>query len=208
MIASQYEITLPRDYDMTVIRDRVATRGHALDNYPGLGLKAYLVRDVACGAASNAYAPLYLWTDEVAAGTFWWGGDGFGGIVRDFGRPTVRTWFGGRHRAGDAHGAAPTLGVRTTLSIPHDLDPRATVAEADAVTEALLDDQGLHSATWAIDPTSWELLVFTLHASTGHAQLGSEPTHASSPLHARWGNADSTSFEVLHLSAPEIDALT
>ncbi|WP_433257560.1 DUF4865 family protein [Streptosporangium sp. CA-135522] len=34
----QYEITLPADYDMKIIRHRVATRGSAMDAFPGLGL--------------------------------------------------------------------------------------------------------------------------------------------------------------------------
>lgn len=45
MHAMQYEITLPSDYDMGIIRDRVATRGHLLDTFPGLGVKAYLMRE-------------------------------------------------------------------------------------------------------------------------------------------------------------------
>ena len=120
----------------------------------------------------------------------------------------MRTWLGGRHLPGTEHRAIPSLAVKTTLAIPHDLDPQATAAEAAAVTEALLDDHGLHSATWAIDPTSWELLVLTLHTGTEHGHVRSEHTQASSPLNPRWGHADSTSYEVLHLSAPGIDALT
>lgn len=45
MHAMQYEITLPADYDMGIIHDRVATRGALLDTFPGLGLKAYCVRE-------------------------------------------------------------------------------------------------------------------------------------------------------------------
>lgn len=45
MQAMEYEITLPADYDMEIIRNRIATRGHLMDAYPGLGLKAYLVRE-------------------------------------------------------------------------------------------------------------------------------------------------------------------
>jgi hypothetical protein len=33
----QYSIPLPADYDIAIIKERVATRGHALDAYPGLG---------------------------------------------------------------------------------------------------------------------------------------------------------------------------
>lgn len=50
MYAKQYEITLPADYDMHVIRDRVARGGHLLDERAGLGLKAYS----SANAASTA----------------------------------------------------------------------------------------------------------------------------------------------------------
>ena len=34
----QYEITLPADHDMRIIRERVAANGHRMDDVPGLGL--------------------------------------------------------------------------------------------------------------------------------------------------------------------------
>jgi Domain of unknown function (DUF4865) len=40
MQAMQYEIALPADYDMAIIRDRVATKGAMTDDFEGLGLKA------------------------------------------------------------------------------------------------------------------------------------------------------------------------
>jgi hypothetical protein len=61
MHAMQYEITLPADYDMEIIRERVATRGAALDDFAGLGLKAYLIRERGVdGSPVNQYAPFYL----------------------------------------------------------------------------------------------------------------------------------------------------
>ncbi len=57
----QYPIGLPADYDMNVIRERVRTRGSALDDRAGLNLKAYCVRERAVdGSSVNAYAPFYL----------------------------------------------------------------------------------------------------------------------------------------------------
>src|ERR1700712_1556022 len=100
MLATQYEIPLPTDYDMGIIRRRVADRGHLLDEYPGLTLKAYLVQDVGSGAQQNSYAPFYLWADTGATASFFWGGGGFSGIVRDFGRPRVSTWVGADFRHG------------------------------------------------------------------------------------------------------------
>ncbi|MBB6417958.1 hypothetical protein HDC93_003552 [Streptomyces sp. AK010] len=62
MHALQYEITLPAGYDMGIIRDRVARRGHVLDDWAGLGLKAYPIRERGLrGSPVNAYAPFSLW---------------------------------------------------------------------------------------------------------------------------------------------------
>jgi len=62
MYAMQYEITLPADYDMKIIRNRVEKRGHLLDTFPGLGLKAYLIRERGMDDSPiNQYAPFYLW---------------------------------------------------------------------------------------------------------------------------------------------------
>lgn len=60
MLAMRYAITLPADYDMGIIHDRVATKGPLLDDFPGLGVKAYLVRERGeHGSPVNQYAPFY-----------------------------------------------------------------------------------------------------------------------------------------------------
>src|SRR3954471_3200474 len=96
----QYEITLPADYDMGIIRKRVADRGHLTDAFPGLALKAYLVRERAADASwpkahstVNQYAPFYLWRTSEGMNSFLWG-PGFRGLSADFGRPPVRHWLG------------------------------------------------------------------------------------------------------------------
>ena len=74
MYAMQYEITLPSDYDMNIIRHRVATKGHLLDMFPGLGLKAYLIRECGVdGSLVNQYAPFYLWASIAGMNRFLWG---------------------------------------------------------------------------------------------------------------------------------------
>lgn len=110
MHAMQYEITLPADYDMEVVRRRVASRGHALDAWEGLGLKAYLIRERGVhGSPVNQYAPFYLWNSVEGMNSFFWGG-GFQGIVDDFGRPSAHQWTGLAYEAGG--GAAPPRGWR------------------------------------------------------------------------------------------------
>lgn len=184
MLATQYAIPLPADYDMTVIRRRVAERGHLLDDYPGLALKAYLVQDVALGAPQNQYAPFYLWTDTGAAASFLWGGGGFAGIVRDFGRPTVSTWLGLDFRRGRAHGEPAASATLQRRPLTPGEDP---AGEAERLRR-LLDDgaegDDVLSIAAAIDPARWEAVVFTLRTAD-----------VSAP-------GEGTAFEVLHVSEP------
>jgi hypothetical protein len=188
MDAMQYEISLPAGYDMGIIRDRVATNGHILDHFPGLGLKAYLIRDRADGSIINQYAPFYLWNDSVGMNRFLWGGDGFGHICSDFGRPEVRHWAGvgclpGPDRGGPVHSA-----TRRTELLPPEIDPQALVAEAVAELEKGASESGVHTTALAVDPRTWELVRFTLWTAEPPEDAG-------------------TRYQVLHLSTPEIERL-
>jgi hypothetical protein len=184
----QYDVRFPHDYDMTVVRERVATRGHLLDDLPGLGLKAYLVRDVAAGPPVSSYSPFYLWTEHDAAARFLWGGGGFAGIVRDFGRPPVRTWLGGGYAGGDAT-AATTAVVRTDPVATGD-DLVVTLERAATRTREAAAVSGVLAAAHLVDPTSWTLTTLSLLASPAAA-----------------ADLSGDVFEVLHVSAPEAGRL-
>lgn len=183
MHAMQYEITLPADYDMEIIRKRVATRGPLLDDFSGLGMKAYLIRERGGVSPVNQYAPLYLWSAPEGMNAFLWG-PGFQGIVDDFGRPEVRHWTGLSFQEGPATGALPRTAVRRRERIADTLRP------ADAVEAALEENSrsalapGAVATALAVDPRHWELLHFSLWEH--------EPPE---------GPGDR--YEVLHLSAPE-----
>ncbi|MBV2156240.1 DUF4865 family protein [Kitasatospora sp. SUK 42] len=200
MHAMQYEITLPADYDLGIIRKRVAERGHLLDAHPGLGLKAYLVRERGQdGSPVNQYAPFYLWRTAEGMNGFLWG-PGFRGLSADFGRPAVRHWLGaglsrgaraqgvraGDARIGDARTEPPTTATRETVRLPETADP------AEAVERALAElpvHSDLHTAAVAVDPSRWELLRFALW-------------HGPAPE-----EVPGTRYRVLHLSRPELDRL-
>ena len=64
MYAMQYEMALPADYDMEIIRERVRARGALLDAFPGPGLRSYCVRERGIdGSSLNQYAPVVRhWT--------------------------------------------------------------------------------------------------------------------------------------------------
>ncbi|MFD0411278.1 DUF4865 family protein [Kitasatospora sp. NPDC127116] len=210
MHAMQYEITLPADYDMGVIRKRVADKGRLLDAHPGLGLKAYLVRERGRqGSPVNQYAPFYLWRTVEGMNGFLWG-PGFRGLSADFGRPAVRHWLGAglthgapgtsaasasaseaaspTEAASSTEGAAgpPTTATRETVRLPESADP------AEAVERALADlptHPALHTAAVAVDPSRWELLRFALW-------------HGPAPE-----DEPGVRYQVLHLSRPELDRL-
>ncbi|MER7515467.1 DUF4865 family protein [Streptomyces sp. NPDC126499] len=182
MHAMQYDITLPADYDMGIIRKRVATRGHLLDDFPGLGLKAYLMREREDGSPVNQYAPYYLWADPAGMNAFLWG-PGFQGIVRDFGRPAVQHWTALAYDEGPAASAAPRAATRRRRPLPEGAAPADAVAEAlDRHTREAAAD-GVVASALAVDPRHWELLSFTLWAAPEPQDEGEH-------------------FQVLHLSAP------
>ena len=190
MIAAQYEILLPADYDMEVIRRRVREHGAALDARPGLASKAYLIQDITAGSPVNSYSPFYLWRDPAAMAAFHWGGQGFSGIVRDFGRPVVRTWIGGGFVRGDAFSATPAYAILRTSALPPAVDPVET-AELLSSRAVAARGENVHSHAWGIDPNSWQSAEFTL--------LAEHPGPAADP--------ETTVYTVLHLSSPELEAL-
>ncbi|MBB4965012.1 DUF4865 family protein [Saccharothrix violaceirubra] len=177
----QYEITLPADYDMGIIRDRVATKGHLLDAFPGLALKAYLVREREAGSPVNAYAPFYLWRTAEGMNSFLWGA-GFRGLSADFGRPVVRHWVGAGFDRGPAHDGTPTAATRVVDTLAPDADPAEALDRA--LARAAEHTPDVHSVAVAVDPSRWELVRFTLYA-------GEAPD-------------EGVRYRVAHLSRPEL----
>ena len=183
MHAMQYAITLPADYDMQIIRRRVKSKGHLMDGFEGLGLKAYGIRERGVeGSPVNEYAPFYLWADPEAMTRFLTGA-GFGGVSADFGRPSVRHWQGLFHRPGPAAATVPRAFTRRIESLPESTDPATAIGQAVAAHEELATTDGVHSTALALDPRHWELVHFTLWTHTAPASAGDR-------------------YQVLHLSAP------
>ncbi|MYY87370.1 MULTISPECIES: DUF4865 family protein [unclassified Streptomyces] len=184
MHAMQYEITLPADYDMGVIRHRVASKGHLLDEFPGLGFKAYLMRERGVdGSPVNQYAPFYLWNTTEGMNAFLWG-PGFQGLCEDFGRPVVEHWTTLAYEEGPASGAVPRVAVRRRQRIPSATPLPGLAAELAAEAERLARREGAVSALTAVDPQRWEAVHFSLRESGAPREVGDV-------------------FQVLHVSAPE-----
>ncbi|MFJ3490652.1 DUF4865 family protein [Leifsonia aquatica] len=182
MYAMQYQVTLPADYDMEIIRDRVRRTGHLLDGFDGLEFKAYLIQEKAHGATRNAYAPFYVWRDIDGMRSFCWGEPGYSSIIRDFGRQPIQDWTLHRIVRGPAdYDSARSLTVET-LPLPTDAPPSRSL---DQITEQfLLRPAGTTVAlVTAVDVTSWSLIRVTLSTI--------EPNQSSTRVAA---------YEVLHVS--------
>lgn len=192
MHAMQYEIGLPSDDDTGIVRDRVARAGHLLDDWEGLGVKAYLMRERGRdGSPVNQYAPFYLWNTVAGMNAFLWGG-GLQRIRDDFGRPSVRQWTGLAYGAGGAVDSVARVAVRRRAALPDRARLADAVADAVRETTRLAELDGAVLAATTVDTSRWELVHFSRWAHDGP--------------NAR-GEREGAVFRVLHLSAPGRDRL-
>ena len=190
MHAMQYTITLPADYDMGIIRTRVATRGSGTDAFGGLGIKAYLIREKNVhGSAVNEYAPFYLWADPAGLISFMFGTP-FTAIIDDFGRPPVLHWAGTTFALGPtAHRLlVATFATIAVTPVPPSEQLSGALQVALERHEQRRELDGVCATAVAVDPASWTIVEFTLWSA----------------LPARH---DGECYEVLHISAPHVAEL-
>jgi len=172
----QYSFILPADYDMAIVRGRIATKGPLLDDLPGLTFKAYLHSERG-ESAENLYAPFYLWRDEESMHGFL-NGPGFAGVARAFGWPSVRTWtpWHASIGAGVREARHATRGAASIA--PHSDLAALRVKEEDYARQAL--ERGALAVVIGFEPVKWSVVRLclwrdaqpadgdTLHYRVGH----------------------------------------
>ncbi|MES2104707.1 MAG: DUF4865 family protein [Pseudomonadota bacterium] len=163
MIAMQYSFALPADYDMDVIRQRIASKGHLLDHFPGLAFKAYLSADrdsALMHSQENLYAPFYLWESSEGMNDFLCG-PGFEGLVKSFGWPSVKVWSVWQASL-SAEMAGARYASREVIAIP----PFAALSELrereSGIAQQDIASQGALAAVTAFEPGSWTLVRLRL----------------------------------------------
>ena len=168
MLAMQYSFTFPADYDMALIRRRIADKGHCTDALPGLVAKAYLYGErEAGGTAENCYAPFYLWQDNAGLNDFL-AGPGFQALTRSFGWPAVRVWS--LWQAALQPGVADARwGTRAIRSVAPHGDLAAMQREEEAQLAAALAAGALAVAA-GFEPTTWSVVRFRLWAERPAAE--------------------------------------
>ncbi|MDQ0473730.1 DUF4865 family protein [Labrys wisconsinensis] len=161
MIAMQYSFTLPADYDMAIVERRIVEKGPMLDGFPGLAFKAYLsARAGDAGSRENLYAPFYLWEKDEGLSDFLTG-EGFVGLTRSFGWPTVRTWIAWQASL-SGHLAEAAFATREILATePH--APLGAIRRSESAAAAAdVESGGALAAVAGFEPTTWTRVRFRL----------------------------------------------
>lgn len=162
MIAMQYSIPLPADYDMAIIDRRIADKGSFTDGFPGLLFKAYLSarNEGTMDECENLYAPFYLWRSSEGMNDFLCG-PGFAGLTRSFGWPSVKTWSVWQAEI-SPEVARARFAIRESMPIAPftHLDALRT-AESERVKEAAAKPYSV-AVLVGFDPACWNLVRFQL----------------------------------------------
>jgi hypothetical protein len=170
MIAMQYNLTLPADYDMSIVDRRIRDKGPLLDGYPNLLFKAYL-RAIKgdLGSRDNLYAPFYVWDRAEGASSFLCG-PGFQAIIRDFGRPSVNTWIVWKASVGEGVREA-RFATREIMPIAsHDPLDGIQQSECDVATDEV-NTRGRLASVVGFEPTTWSRVRFKLWSTPPEAAL-------------------------------------
>jgi hypothetical protein len=193
MLIKQYVVALPADYDMSIIRRRIAEKSAAFDTLPGLGAKVFLLRERGvCGAQANQYAPVYLWPSIEPM----WGfvaTNLFKGILDSFGWTPIRSWpalaFARKHDDAGFHAVRSVS--RETVQIAPESDLAALRRdEIEHAKQAVSNHADLIARAVGVNMEDWSLVRFDYWR-----------------CEQRDLPADAWSYEVVHVSAPNVDAL-
>ena len=181
MLAMQYTIPLPPGFDEAQARQRVQARAPLFDAHPGLRHKAFLYN-----AEERLYAPFYIWHDVSAARDFLLD-ELFHGVVRDFSRHRVRSWYG-VHLL-EASTQPPGFALREADVIAPEEKLENFLAREREAQQALRHAPGLCLHLVGFDPDRWEILRYSLWASKAQCVAS--------------GSDSAIGYDVLHVSAPK-----
>lgn len=156
MLAMQYNFTLPADFDMEVIRQRVITKGPLVEGFPGLGFKAFLYARRGEHGPENLYAPFYLWDDNEAMNRLL-GGEVFAGVSSAFGWPSVKMWSVIHALKTPALREAHYFSREILPIAPHTALEKLQNTETELAQSAVTRDGAL-TAVAAFEPTTWSLV--------------------------------------------------
>lgn len=193
MLFVRYAITLPTDYDMTRIAQRVAAKADHWDRRAGLHLKAFCTAERGRGdAPHNVYAPFYVWADPAAFADFLTGPE-YAGLSGSFGPVPVHTAAVLAADLGTGAPPAYALWESTTL-IPSDDLGRVRDDEL-ALHRSAMATGTVHTRVVALDAAAWTVNRLSLSVTPP----------PPSPIGARTTRQE---LRVLHLAQPSLSPST
>lgn len=182
MLAMQYSIHLPENYEVAQIEHRVNERKQLFDGHKGLVHKSFLYSD-----DEKLYAPFYVWKDVIEAQTFLLD-DLFKGVVEAFSRVRVRSWFV-VHMGYGNRDIVPAFARREVDIIPPEEKLDGFLAYEKDLQSELLADPNLYMHVAAFDADRWEVLRFSLWKDmnsagkpTGDSHIDYRALHVSEPV--------------------------
>jgi ketosteroid isomerase-like protein len=183
MLALRYTVTLPRDYDMNRVRERIAARGGEFDSTEGLLFKAFCLSEAGVGdGAENSYSPFYVWTNTSRMGAFLWDHEGFGSFVKQFGRPRMETWAISSIQLNKAGMRGATAAqITSTADNGAALDQVAERQKSDAI--ASHKQKGNVGAVRGVNLATGEAMAFDAYTAVPRTVAGRvyEVAHVSVP---------------------------
>ncbi|WP_025899762.1 DUF4865 family protein [Sneathiella glossodoripedis] len=150
MLAMQYSVKLPTEYDLNKVNERVALRGPKFQGRPGLTHKFYLYE-----REEHIYAPLYIWENSQAAQDFLMDSL-FGDVIQDFGRPRVRSW----QILEFNYGSSTIEPVKMTAEVDKVCNEKSLTdirKIEEKVHKGMLKQDGLFAHMVLLDPDRWEI---------------------------------------------------
>lgn len=157
MLAMQYSIPLPVDYDAARIRERVQARRALFDDHPGLLHKSFIYSE-----KDHIYAPFYIWKETGGAERFLLD-DLFKGVTDAFSRHRVRSWIVLSMAYGN-RAIRPAHARREIDTIPPEDSLKGFAARERCLQSELLAHEALYMHVVALDADRWEVMRYSLWA--------------------------------------------
>lgn len=158
MIAMQYRINLPSDYNMKIIKDRVQNNGFKTDGFDDLLFKCYLIQEKGIDGFENSYSPLYLWKDCNGMNKFLFDGY-YDNIIGSFGWQNVSIGIPLLIEQTDDFSSSQYV-----TEITNEISPNATMADIKkTILDFPIQDDNFTCKLCIYNPDKWNYSVFCFY---------------------------------------------
>ncbi len=158
MIGMQYKISLPSDYDMDMIKNRIKENGCKTDGFKDLLFKCYLIQERGIDDFENVYSPLYIWRESTGMNKFIFDGY-FDNIIKSFGWQNINI------------GIPLFLDLKKNFNkakyvveLVGEITPRISLENfACSINRSIYDEQNVVGSTCIYNPDKWKYSQFIFY---------------------------------------------